>query len=89
MTCLSLLANTCDHDNAAAIYRAVGYDNLPTLNAVINKLLRHLPCSELGAEVELANSVWFNRNSITPPVDYIALMNTTFGAEVNGMVPNT
>ena len=89
VTCLSLLANTCDNDNAGAIYHAVGYDNLPTLNAVINKLLRHLPCSELGAKLELANSVWFNRNSITPPADYIALMNTTFGAEVNGMVPNT
>ena len=89
VTCLSLLANTCDHDNAAAIYRAVGYNDLPTLNAVINKLLRHLPCSELGAEVALANSVWFDRNSITPPADYVAMMNTTFGAEVNGMVPNT
>lgn len=89
VTCLSLLANTCDQDNAAAIYRAVGYNDLPTLNAVINKLLRHLPCSELGAEVALANSVWFDRNSITPPTDYITLMNITFGAEVNGMVPNT
>ena len=89
VTCLSLLANTCDQDNAAAIYRAVRYNDLLTLNAVINKLLRHLPCSELGAEVALANSVWFDRNSITPPADYITLMNSTFGAEVNGMVPNT
>ncbi|MGN0209780.1 MAG: serpin family protein [Muribaculaceae bacterium] len=88
-TCLSLLANTCDQDNAAAIYRAIGYENVTTLNSVVNKLLRHIPCAELGAQVALANSVWFDRNSITPPSDYVALMNTTFGAEVNGMVPYT
>lgn len=81
--CLAMVANAVDDANAQAIAKALGYSDLQALNELCAKLLTYLPDSRQGAELLLANSLWYHLiYNISDP--YTNLLKETFGAEITG-----
>lgn len=79
--CLAMVANAVDDANAQAIAKALGYTDLQALNELCAKLLTYLPDSRQGAELLLANSLWYHLiYNISDP--YTNLLKETFGAEI-------
>lgn len=64
---LSLLANSGDDACTDEITRAMGVENLETLNATCKSLMQYLAWQEHGEVLEMANSVWYSdRYTVNP-----------------------
>ena len=81
---LALTANAGNDELTESISKALGFDDVATLNSACNKLLRFLPNRKDGNELVLANSVWYDQSG-TAKAEFVKNMNETFYAEVNSV----
>lgn len=79
--CLGMLANSSDDYTAASVAEALGYSDLGDFNEVCRQLIKFLPCQEHGAQLSLANSVWYD-HSLTVPDSYSQFMTDLFASQI-------
>ncbi len=80
---LSMMANVTDASSTAEITRALGCDDVSSLNSFNGKCLRVLPHVDASTKIALANSVWFH-NAYTMNQAFVATANDFYDMEVFG-----
>ena len=80
---LSMMANVTDASSTAEITRALGCDDISSLNSFNGKCLRVLPHVDASTKIALANSVWFH-NAYTMNQAFVATANDFYDMEVFG-----
>lgn len=66
---LSMVANAAGDDAAAEILRAIGTDNLSTLNSLSSKYLSALPTVDEAVTMKFANALWYQQgHNMSPSV---------------------
>ncbi len=80
---LSMMANVTDASSTAEIIRALGCDDISSLNSFNGKCLRVLPHVDASTKIALANSVWFH-NAYTMNQAFVATANDFYDMEVFG-----
>jgi len=81
---LTLLANSADDRTTDEIVDALGGKDLPTLNSASNKLMRLLSSRRDGKVIDIANSVWYNKDE-TISGEYIDNIAGSLYAECQGV----
>lgn len=79
--CLALYANSIDEPQRSATVKALGFDRIEDLNALVTKLLQFLPSPTNGAVTQITNAVWYS-DSFSVTDSYTKLMADNFGATV-------
>lgn len=64
---LATVANAADGASADKIREALGYSTLAELNSTCNKLMRYVPDWSNGAQMAIANSVWYSGDGSVSP----------------------
>ncbi len=80
---LSMMANVTDASSTAEITRALGCDDVSSLNSFNGKCLRVLSHVDASTKIALANSVWFH-NAYTMNQAFVATANDFYDMEVFG-----
>lgn len=79
--CLGMIGNSADETTANSIANLFGLNDIAGINDVCNQLLRYLPAQSNGANMFIANSVWYDyRLPVTE--SYVNKMGDIFCADI-------
>lgn len=84
---LSMVYNGADHatkDSIEKVLQLKGID-INSLNAVCNTLISSLPGEDNKVRLDIANSIWYRKNSYQPFTSFLNLIRNDYQATVSGL----
>ena len=77
-------ANNATKDSIAKTLQLSGI-NINDLNAVCNALITQLPQEDNKVQFSIANSIWYNKNTVQPLTSFLNTQKQYYNAETNPM----